>query len=248
MKLSVPDDVSDKGIIPIQKEFFELSLKEDLDNVPWKIVFQLEGTFNMANNMVGTVNLQRWTIKNKDAAHHVLRIAADYQKKLLDYWKATFGTEGVLPWGGEPSASNQLISPKTFEQFVLPYIREVHEYALSLGYGSIFKHICGEQNKNLPFWAQIPMGNPGFLSFGHEVDLLTAAEYFPNDVIIGNIEPAALMIGTPEDVYEKTRLTLEKGKQIKRGFVLAPGCDLPPVSPVENIQAMTRAVQDHGWY
>ena len=141
-----------------------------------------------------------------------------------------------------------MISPKTFETFVYPYIKEVHEYALSLGYKSIFKHICGEQNKNLPFWSQIPMGDPGFVSFGHEVDLLTAAEAFPNDIVVGNVEPSALMIKTPEEVYEITRAVLKKGKQIKRGFVIAPGCDLPPMSPVENIKAMTKAVQDHGWY
>ena len=248
LKLELPEDVGQTGIVPIQKEFMELCLRENSDNAPWKIVFQLEGTFNMANNIVGTTNMQRWTIKHKDAAHHVLRLVVEYQKRLLDYWKDCFGVEDVLPWGGEPSATNQLISPKTFEQFVFPYVKEVHEYALSLGYKSIFKHICAEQNKNLPFWSQMPMGEPGFVSFGHEVDLLTAAEYFPNDIVLGNIEPVILMIKSPEEVYEATKAVLEKGKQIKRGFVLAPGCDLPPPSPPENIMAMTKAVQDHGWY
>ena len=165
MRLTVPENVAEAGIVPIQKQFFELCLKEDADNMPWKIVFQLEGTFNMANNMVGTTNLQKWCIKKKDAAHHVMRMAVEYQKKLLDYWKATFGTAGVLPWGGEPSGSNQLISPRTFEEFAFPYIKEVHEYALSLGYKGIFKHICGEQNRNLPVLVANSHGRSGFLEF-----------------------------------------------------------------------------------
>ena len=65
MELSVPEDVSKAGIIPIQKEFMDLCIKSNLDNMPWRIVFQLEGTFNMANNMVGTTNLQRWTLKKR---------------------------------------------------------------------------------------------------------------------------------------------------------------------------------------
>ena len=85
------------------------------------------------------------------------------------------------------------------------------------------------------------MGDPGFLSFGHEVDILKAAEVFPNDVIMGNLEPALLMMSTPEAVYQAVKTVLEKGKQIKRGFVLAPGCDLPPMTAVENVQSITRA-------
>ena len=50
-----------------------------------------------------------------------LRMAADFRIALARYWKDTFGTEGVLPKGGEPTASNQMISPKQFESFALPY-------------------------------------------------------------------------------------------------------------------------------
>jgi len=56
-----------------------------------------------------------------------------------------------------------------------------------MGFKHILCHICGEQNENYPYWAQVPMGDPGLVSVSHEVDLDKAIEYFPNDIIVGNI-------------------------------------------------------------
>ena len=72
-------------------------------------------------------------------------------------------------------------------------------------------HICGEQNWNLPYWAQVPMSSPGIISIGKEVDITTAIEYFGETCIIaGNIEPAILQTGAPEEIYELCRHLLRK--------------------------------------
>ncbi len=247
MNLELPD-VKKAGIVPLLVETSTMAAQESPDHEPFKIVFQLEGTFNTACNIAGADQFTRWLIKAPDAAHHLLRLATDFLVELAQYYKDTFGTEGLLPWGGEPTTSNQLISPKMFERFAFPYIKETHEKLIAMGYKHIFKHLCGEQNKNLPFWAEIPMGDPGFVSIGHEVDLERAGEVFPNDIIVGNLDTSIIQIGTPEQVYKATKITLEKGKKLDGGFILAPGCDLPPMAPVENVKAITRAANDFGWY
>ena len=120
---------------------------------------------------------------------------------------------------------------------------------LGLGINHIYIHICGEQNKNLPYWAQIPMGNPGILSFGHEVDLNTAIKYFGETCIIaGNIEPAVIQTGTPKQVYELAQKAINKAKYAPRGFILMPGCGLPPAAPPYNVFMMKKAVEDFGLY
>jgi uroporphyrinogen decarboxylase len=247
MNLKMPD-VATAGIIPIQRAFLELSSRESLDNKPWNIVFQLEGTYTCASNIVGTEQFSRWVFKAPHAVHRLMRMAADFGVEVARYWKKIFGTKGVLPWGGDPISSNQVISPKTFETFNLPYRKEVHEKVLDMGYKTIFMHICGEQNKNLPYWAQIPMGDPGIVSFGHEVDLESADEYFPKDIIVGNLDPVIIQVGKPEAVYEATGDVVRKGKKLSGGFMFGPGCELPPMTPVENVRAMTQAVNDFGWY
>jgi len=119
---------------------------------------------------------------------------------------------------------------------------------LSMGYKTIYMHICGEHNANLPYWAQIPFGDPGIVSIGHEIELEKAGEYFPSHIILGNLEPTVIQTGTAEEVYEGVRKVVEKGKNLSGGFIFSPGCELPPMAPVENIRAMTKAVNDFGRY
>ena len=87
-------------------------------------------------------------MKKPDLVHHLLRLSTDHSLAVFEYWKALFGTERVFPFVGEPAASNQLISPRQFEQFAFPYIKELHEKLLGMGYRHIYCHICGEANAN----------------------------------------------------------------------------------------------------
>jgi len=247
VNLKMPD-VKNSGIVPIATELYKMSSQERLDNEPFNVMIPQEGPFVIASNIPGMSIFAKWLIKEPEAAHRLLRLTTDYVIELMRYWKGLFGIDGVLPGYAEAATSNQVISPKQFEQFALPYLKEFNEKMVSWGYKHIYVHICGDQNLNLPYWAQIPMGDPGILSFGHEVDLETAARYFPNDIIVGNLEPAIIQVGTPEEVYEASRKVIEKGKKLPGGFIFGPGCELPPNAPVENVIAMTRAVNDFGWY
>jgi uroporphyrinogen decarboxylase len=243
-----PPDVKNAGITPIAIDFFKLSSQERLDNEPWNVSSHVEGAFNVAANICGAQTLARWLIRKPEAAHRLLQMASDYLIERAQYLKDTFGVDGILPSGGEPSASNDVISPKHFEEFALPYLKKVYDKVLDMGYKHIFIHICGEQNLNLPYWSQISFGAPGLISIGHEIEFETAAKYFPNDIIVGNLEPAIIQTQKPDEVYEASRRVIEKGKKCPGGYIFSPGCELPPMAPVENVMAMTNAVNDFGWY
>ena len=90
--------------------------------------------------------------------------------------------------------------------------------------------------------------HPAILSFGREVDLDVAARLFPEDIIMGNIEPAVIQTGTPQQVYETCCEAIEKGKKFPGGFLLGVGCGMPPRAPAYNVWMMTKAVDDFGWY
>ena len=247
MKLTMPD-IKTAGVIPRMMEFCKLSSQERLDNEPWNVTSMIFGPFTVACNITGPEKLAKWALKKPETVHYLVRLVNDFLIAVAEYWKDTFGIEGVLPLAAGVTSSNQIISPKQFEEFVFPYQKELHQKTLDMGYKNIYVHICGEQNENLPYWAQIPMGDPGIISIGHEVELETAAKYFPNDIIFGNLNPTILQVGTPDDVYEASKVLIERGKKIPGGFIFAPGCEIPPVAPVDNIMAMTKAVNDFGWY
>ena len=247
-KVKLPD-VKTAGFTPIEKEFYDLAVKEGFDNEPFNVtIFPGAAVFSIAANICGPGTFCKWLLKEPEAVHHLLRLAEDHCIDKTRYFKSIYGIEGVLPMGGEATTDNRLISAKQFEEFALPYLKEAYQKVLDMGYKVIYSHICGEQNANLPFWAQIPMGEPGIISIGHEIEIETAAEYFPDHIILGNLEPAKLQVETPEEIYEASRDLIERGKKIAGGFIYSPGCGMPPMAPIENMMAMTRAVNDFGWY
>ncbi len=239
---------ADSGFYPTARKYAELARLERLDNEPWNAIISSGSAYSLACQLVGLEEFLRWLVKKPDLAHFLIRELAEWSFSSLEKRKEALGTEGVLGVVGLPLASNQLISPRRFEEFVLPDLKEGQARLRALGYRTTHAHICGEQNKNLPFYAEVDFGDPGMISVGPEIELETAAKYFPHHIIIGNLDPTIIQTGTPDQVYEATRRVVEAGKNIEGGFIFGPGCELPPRAPVENVRMMTKAVEDFGWY
>lgn len=242
-KLRLPD-IESSGALPLAIRFSELQMNSGTPVIPFWV-----SPLTCAGNLVGVGTLCRWMIKKPEAAHRLLRMATDHILQVAQYWVDTFGAECIIAHDVIPVESNQIISPKQFEAFAFPYLKETHEKVLAMGVKRFSTHICGEQNKNLPYLAQIPMGDTGLVSFGPEVDIDTAIKYFGDTCIIaGNVNPVVIQTGTPQEVYELSRQCIEKGKHAPRGFILTSGCDLPPMAPPYNVYVMLKAINDFGWY
>ena len=238
--LSMPDNVAAAGPLPLYLDFARRCQKHGLPIFPF-ITSPIEG----ARSLCGPELLMRWMIKQPELAHRLLRLATDYSVAVASLFASTFPPEDILVYLAAPTASNQMLSPRFFETFVLPYQKELHEKILQAGIRHIYCHICGEQNKNLPLWRQIPMGNPGIVSFGHEVAIKTAIKLFGQDCIIaGNIEPAVIHMGQPDEIYDLCMAALAQGSQAPRGYILMPGCGIPPNVPAENLLMLKKAAAD----
>jgi uroporphyrinogen decarboxylase len=238
--LAMPDDIAAAGPLPLYLDFARRCQKKGLPVFPF-ITSPIEG----ARSLCGPEFLMRWMIKQPDLAHRLLRLATDYSVAVVRLFATTFPPEDMLTYLAAPTASNQMLSPRFFETFVLPYQKELHEKILQTGIRHIYCHICGEQNQNLPLWSKIPMGNPGIVSFGHEVTIETAVKFFGRDCIIaGNIEPAVIHLGQPGEIYRLGMAALAQGSQAPRGYILMPGCGIPPNIPNQNLLMLKKAASD----
>jgi uroporphyrinogen decarboxylase len=242
-ELKMPD-FETAGMLPLNMEFCRLQKAAGL-----KITMSIGAPFMYAANVCGLQNLARWMMKKPELAHQLIRTMTDYGIETAKYWINEFGAENIEFRTSTPTSSNQVISPKQFTAFSLPYLKELHTKVLDMGVKYIYSHICGDQNLNLLFYAEVPFGDPGIASFGHEVDLADAIEHLGHHcIIVGNVEPALILTGTPEDVYEASRRCIEKGKAAPRGFILGSGCEISPMSHPANVRAMRKAINDFGWY
>jgi uroporphyrinogen decarboxylase len=237
-------DVRSAGRIPLALEFSKYQFER---GSPITVV--LGGNFTIAGNICPVELLCRWMLKKSDLVHRILRLATDHMIDMVRLWADSFGPECFFPQIGEALTSNDILSPRQFKDFVLPYLQESSEKILSMGVKHIFYRIGGEQSLNLPFWSQIPMGNPGICSVGSEVDLDTAIQYFGDtSIIAGNVDPRMILRGAPQQVYDLCGQAIEKGKRAPRGFMLMPGDEIPPDSPPYNVYMMRKAVDDFGNY
>ncbi len=244
LRLTLPD-VKTAGFIPLLMEFSKLQDRFGSPFIPCTI----GGPISRATNLCGLENMCRWMVRKPELVHILLQLIIDHFLDMISYWADTFGPKRVIPFVGCAVESNQVISPEKFKEFALPYLKQMCEKALAQGIKHIFFHICGEQNRNLPYWALVPMGDPGIASFGPEIDLSTAINHLGDTCIIaGNVDPSVVQSGSPQKVYEDTKRCLEKAKYAPRGFILMTGCDLPPMAPPYNVYMMKKAIDDFGWY
>jgi uroporphyrinogen decarboxylase len=241
--LKVPEDVTEAGAYPIGLAFSRLQAAAGLP-----VTMHVGGPFSMSGSILGEERMMSWLIKKPDLVHLVMEKASDFLVKVAEYFVDEFGAENLVGFLGEPTASNMLISPKQFEVFVLPYLQKVNTRILELGVTGLIIHICGQQNKNLKLWQQLPMTKQTVLSFGREVNLTTAMELFPDQIIAGNVDPTLIQEGQAEEVLAQARECIEVAKYHKGGYILMAGCDVPPQAPPVNVFQLVKAAREHGRY
>jgi uroporphyrinogen decarboxylase len=244
--LKIPDNLEQAGTIPLMLSATAYALKRQPEGLV--IVVIGLGPMETGRALLSIEKLSRMFYKKPDLVHKVFRFVTDFQIAVARLWAEKFDPARICPFVGGPTHSNQVISPKMFRDFCLPYLKEQHAAYREMGYKHFFFHPCGEQNENLPFWAEVEMGDPGIISVGHEIDLAKVAEFFPDHIALGNLEPAIVQSSKPDDVYEATRELVLKHKHIPGGYIFSLGCELPPKAAAGRVWAMTRAVRDFGWY
>jgi len=242
-KLRLPDPVTSESIkIAKNMAIMQVSL-----GMPASFVSR--SPLSVAANMCGLEQFCRWMLKRPELCDILLEKAFRHITNVLEDWVEAFGADNVFALMTSPCESNQVISPKQFEKFALPYHVRYHEKLKEMNVGRFFFHVCGDQTKNLPSLSAAALWpHPSILSFGHEVDILTAAEFFPFDIMYGNVDPQVIQMGQPHQVHEMAKALIERGKSLDAGFVLSAGCELPPLAPAANVFAMTRAANEYGKY
>ena len=138
----------------------------------------------------------------------------------------------------DPVASGDLISPAIFEAQALPSIQKIVAN-FNAQQVPVLLHICGNTEKRLA-----PLCGSGIAAFSLDsVNLRTALDTARGDyAIMGNMSPASIMLQMqPDEVEAHCRGLLVEAAHDAH-FIMMPGCDLGPATPLANVQAMARAV------
>ncbi len=189
------------------------------------------GPFTLAARFVGEEAFMKYTFKKPAFVEKMVDFCADLLIRLYEPLVAE-GTLECLSIA-DPTASGDLINPKQMERFAVPPLKKMSDWAKSKSVHTIL-HICGNTSDRLEMFLKTGCT---VIFFDQKVDIAKAKEVlFGKMAFGGNVAPVHVLLNkTVSEVEQACRETIEiAGKD--GGYVLVPGCDIPPTIPYENLK------------
>ena len=148
------------------------------------------------------------------------------------------GISGVVM--AEPAAG--LISNDDCLQYCTVYVKQIIDAVQDDSF-KVILHNCGNTGHCTD--AMVRSG-AWALHFGNRADMVEALQACPPELpVLGNVDPVGVMRqASPEQVYATVSELLEKTAEFDN-YILSSGCDVPPRTPVENIKAFYKALNDY---
>lgn len=199
-----------------------------------------DGPFGVAGDLMGITELFMAVKERPEFVRELLRIVT---AKLIAYLDFCAEEENLpsprdLAWTDDLAVS---LSAETYRDLVLPFEKELRFHFD----GRLSLHMCGATDHLLEIFAD-DLAIHEFQGFGYQVDLHHVGQVMGGRIVLlGNVNPMLIHSGTPAEVREATRKVIEVLGPY-RGLIIQDGNNIPPGSPLENINAMTEAAELYG--
>jgi len=189
------------------------------------------GPFTLAARFVGEEVFMKATFKKPAFVEKMVDFCADLLIKLYE----PLVNDGIEALSiADPTASGDLINPKQMARFAVPPLRKMSDWAKSKGAHTIL-HICGNTSDRLDLFPQTGCST---IFFDQKVDIAKAREALLGKMSFGgNVAPVHVLLNkTAPEVEAACREVIDVAGKDNKGFILVPGCDIPPTIAYENLK------------
>lgn len=201
------------------------------------------GPITTAISMIPVERLLKDTRKNPEGVHKLLDFSTRNTLKWYKVFEEEIGKVGTN--FSDPVTCMNVISKSQFDEFSLPYIKQLIDGIDKIMGKKPGSHICGKTNK---IWSDL--ADAGLFSFS--VDNCESLQEIKEIVgdrmqIAGNVPPVDVMLyGSIDDVINSCIKCLNDCSDSPSGFILATGCQLPIGTPEQNVDAFIYAARKYG--
>jgi len=197
------------------------------------------GPLTMAGYTMGTENMMFQMLLEPDYVKATIKkvtgLVTAMEQRMIE-------AGATVLWMADPTSSEDLISKDMFREYSYDAIKEVISDTKEYRNVPAFVHICGNTLNTMSVLKEI--GTDCF-SFDHAVDPVAARKSAGDMAIMGNIDPVAIMMmGTPEKVKKESYRVIEAAGS-DGGLILAPGCEMPLMTPDENAVMMGESARTY---
>lgn len=195
------------------------------------------GPFSLAGRLLDVTEAMIYCYEEPDMVHTLLEKVTEFLIKYANAYKAV-GAHGIVM--AEPLAG--LLSPSLAEEFSSEYVKKIVD-AVQDDHFLVIYHNCG--NSTIQTIDSILSTGSAAYHFGNAISMADMMTHIPEDTIaMGNVDPAAeFRNGSPESIREATLKVMNDCCKYPN-FVISSGCDIPPLSKWENIDAFFAAVNE----
>lgn len=144
-------------------------------------------------------------------------------------------------WVGSWRTAPEFLSPKLWDRFVWPYMKELVEIVAEEG-GTPVLHYDANWDREIERLKDLP-ARKCILELDGKTDIFRAKKILAGHMcILGDVHPAMLSLGTVDEVKAYCRrLLTEVGPD---GYIMAMGCAVPPDAKFDNVKAMVDSVHE----
>ena len=199
-----------------------------------------DGPFGVAGDLMGQTELFIAVKERPEFVKELLRIVT---AKLIAFLDFCWEEEGLavpkdFAWTDDLAVS---LSEPVYREVVLPFEKELRFHFD----GRLSLHMCGAEDHLLATFTN-DLAIHEFQGFGYQVDLHRVRDVMGGKVVlIGNVNPMLFPSGTPEEIRQATKRVIDILGPT-RGLIIQDGSNIPPESPLENINAMMEAAELYG--
>ena len=179
-----------------------------------------------------------------DLFHHGDKVQAVIEKVMIERREEVRQmVRHVGPYGyqvGSWRGSPEFLSPRLWNRFVWPYLKELVEIVAEEG-GTPILHFDANWDREIERLKELPAGKC-ILATDGKTDVFRAGKILAGHMcIMGDVPPALLTLGTVDQVKAYCqRLLTEIGPS---GYIMAPGCTIPKDAKFENVKAVVDSVK-----
>ena len=215
------------------------ALSENLDE-DWHICGFCWAPLSFAGFLMGTEEMMMNLLIDPELVEKLFKKTAVMSRELQ---KRCIDAGATMMWMADPTAGEDLIDWKTYDQYEKPCVAEVIRGVKEFRKDApLFLHMCGYTANTMKVLPDIGVQ---CFSCDFKTDLAEAkASAAGRMAVMGNVNPVGkLMTGTPEDVREEVYEGIRKCG-MDGGYIVSSGCEVPRDAPDENVAMMGQAAID----
>ena len=230
-EVDVPENLEEKGRVPVVLEAIEIMKEKVGDEVP--VATYILGPYTLAGQIMDLEKLLKMSFKKPDKIGELLATLAGLLIELGRIYRDG-GADYITV--REMGAPTDVLSPRMFRSLIQPPLKDIFS---DLPEPTVL-HICGDTNPIVELMWEC---GPTAISVEQKNDVAKTREKLGDDALIfGNIDPFGTLVqGSVEDIRNAVKKAIDGGVSS-----VWPGCDIWPAAPKENMIAFVEAVKEFG--